>query len=102
MSLEMLVGLNVVDDEGYSSYRKEMTPLLEEHGGSFGYDFRVSEVLHTATQAPINRVFTLCFPDEEARAAFFSNPAYLDVRRRHFDRSVADTTRIAIYSRDLS
>ena len=45
MALEMLVGLYVVDDEGYQSYRTEMTPILESYGGGFGYDFKITEVL---------------------------------------------------------
>jgi len=35
MALEMLVGLNVVDDEVYQSYRDEMTPILKSYGGGF-------------------------------------------------------------------
>lgn len=45
MALEMLVGLNVIDDEAYQSYRDEMMPILKNYGGGFGYDFKVSEVL---------------------------------------------------------
>ena len=43
--VEMLVGLNVTDEARYAEYRRRITPLLESGGGSFGYDFRVSEVL---------------------------------------------------------
>lgn len=64
MAFEMLVGLNVVDDEGYQSYRDEMTPFLESLGGGFGYDLRVSEVLKSETKEPINRVVTKFFPNE--------------------------------------
>ena len=77
MALEMLVGLNVVDDEVYQSYRDEMTPILKSYGGGFGYDFRVSEVLKSKTDAPINRVFTIYFSNEDSMNSFFSNDEYL-------------------------
>ncbi len=61
MAMEMLVGLRVVNDEAYQSYRDAMTPILNRYGGGFGYDFKVSEVLKSRTEAPINRVFTIYF-----------------------------------------
>ena len=97
LAIETLVGLQVVDEAGYQSYRDEMTPILESYGGEFGYDFKVSEVLESKTQAPINRVFTISFPNQESRDAFFSNEEYLKIRQRHFEKSVTDTTIIATY-----
>lgn len=94
---ETLVGLHVTDDEGYRRYRAGMTPILRAHGGRFRYDFRVSEVLIGETPEPINRVFVIAFPNAEAQRAFFSDPAYLAVRKCHFDPSVAAITRIAVY-----
>jgi len=97
MSVERLVALNVVDEEIYQSYRDKMMPILESYNGVFGYDFKISEVLKSETEAPINRVFTINFPNEDAMNAFFSNQEYLKVRQEYFDRSVADTTVIATY-----
>ncbi len=97
MALETLVGLQVVDEAGYQSYRNEMMPILEHYGGGFGYDFKISEVLKSKTKAPINRVFTISFPDQSARDAFFSNEDYLLIRKRHFERAVTHTTIIASY-----
>ncbi len=99
MAKEMVVGLNVVDDEAYRSYRDEMTPILESYGGGFRYDFTIREVLRSETDAPINRVFTIHFADEESMTAFFSNEEYLQIKQRHFDKSVTDTTIIATYER---
>ncbi len=99
MALEMLVGLHVVDEAGYQSYRDKMTPILESYRGRFGYDFKVSEVLKSKTEAPINRVFTIFFPDQDSRDAFFSNDAYLKVRKGYFEKSVTDTTIIATYEK---
>ncbi len=99
MALEMLVGLNIVDDEAYQSYRDEMTPILESYGGGFSYDFKVSEVLKSKTEAPINRVFTIYFSTEDSMKAFFSNDEYLKIKHRHFEKSVTDTTIIATYER---
>ena len=45
MSYEMLIGLNVLDDQKYQAYRKEMKPILSTYGGGFRCDFKVSEVL---------------------------------------------------------
>ena len=99
MAFEMLVGINVVDDEGYQSYRDEMTPLLQSLGGEFGYDFKVSKVLKSETQAPINRVFTIFFLNEAASQSFFSNQEYLKIRKKHFEKAVTDITFIATYER---
>ena len=99
MAIETLVGLHVVDEAGYQSYRDKMTPILESYGGEFGYDFKVSEVLKSKTQAPINRVFTISLPDQDTRDSFFSSEEYLKIRQRHFEKSVTDTTIIATYER---
>ncbi len=99
MSLETLVGLQVVDAKGYQMYRDEMTPILECYGGGFGYDFKVAEVLKSQTKAPINRVFTIYFPDQNSKDSFFSNEKYPQIRKRHFEKSVTDTTIIATYER---
>ena len=40
MEIEMLVGLNVIDDDAYQLYRDEITPILKTFGGGFGYDFK--------------------------------------------------------------
>jgi uncharacterized protein (DUF1330 family) len=97
MRVETLVGLNVVDDRAYQSYRDEMTPLLRRYGGGFGYDFKVAEVLQAETEAPINRVFTIYFPSDDESKAFFSDAEYLKIKARFFETSVADTTIIATY-----
>jgi uncharacterized protein (DUF1330 family) len=97
MAFQMFVGLNVIDDERYQFYRDEMTPLLETLGGGFGYDFRVSEVLKSPNQNTINRVFTIYFPSKDSMDSFFSNPEYLTIRKKHFEKAVADTTIIATY-----
>ncbi|WP_420888068.1 DUF1330 domain-containing protein [Candidatus Nitronereus thalassa] len=95
----MVVGLNVLDEEVYQSYRDEMTPLLENLGGGFGYDFKVSAVLKSKTREPINRVFTIFFSSEDSMHSFFSNEKYLQIRKKHFEKAVTDTTVIATYER---
>jgi len=99
VAVEMLVGLNVIDDEAYQLYRDEMTPILMSYGGGFGYDFKISEVLKSKTEARINRVFTIYFSNEDSMNSFFSNEAYLKIKKRHFEKSVTDTTIIATYGR---
>ena len=100
MAFETLVALEVTDDLAYAAYREAMTPLLTAQGGDFGYDFRVSEVLRAETEAPINRVFTIHFPDEERMKAFFADPEYLAIRAKHFEPSVGHATLIARYERE--
>ncbi len=99
MAVEMLVGLYVIDDEAYQLYRDEMTPILLSYCGGFGYDFKLSEVLKSKTEAPINRVFTIYFSNEHSMNSFFSNDEYLKIKERHFEKSVTDTTIIATYGR---
>lgn len=96
---ERLVGLQVTSEEGYKAYRAAMYPILQEHGGDFGYDFRVAEVLRNPSGHPINRVFTICFPDQAASEAFFSNERYLAVREQYLNGSVENITIIAAYNK---
>ena len=95
MAIEILVGLNVIDDDEYQLYRDGIAPILKEIGGGFGYDFRVSEVLKSKTNEPINRVFTIHFSDEDTMNSFFTNDQYLGIKERHFENSVTDTTIMA-------
>jgi len=97
---ERIVGLNVTDDELYQQYRKAMMPILKIHGGDFGYDFKIAEVLKSRVPQPINRVFTLFFESEESMNGFFSDEQYLAIRKQYFDPSVSDVTEIARYLRD--
>ncbi len=99
MPFEMLVGLNVIDDDRYQAYRQAMMPILEIHSGDFGYDFVVSEVLKSRTANPINRVFTIHFPDEAAKDSFFADVRYAEVKTAHFDNAVKTTTILASYER---
>jgi hypothetical protein len=79
-----------------------MRPILTAFGGEFRYDFVVSETLAApADAAPgraINRVFAIRFPDRPTRERFFADPSYLEVRSRHFDRSVASRVVIAEFA----
>ena len=74
-----------------------MAPVLARLGGAFGYDFVVSEVLKTEVEAPINRVFTMTFPDRRASEGFFADPEYAAVRAELFEPSVGHTTILAEY-----
>jgi uncharacterized protein (DUF1330 family) len=84
----ILMGLEVTNDGSYARYRAGMKPILESHGGSFGCDFVVAKVLMGPSER-LNRVFTLSFPDRAARARFFADPCYREVRAEHFDPAVA-------------
>ncbi|WP_444937391.1 DUF1330 domain-containing protein [Microbulbifer sp. JMSA002] len=96
---EMLVGLDVSNDDVYQVYRDAMRPILESYGGSFGYDFRVSEVLKSESNFKINRVFTIRFPSEQIMNDFFSSPKYMAVKKKYFELSVLSTTIIAGYEK---
>ncbi len=100
MAIEMLVGLNVIDRKAYQTYRDAMTPILKRHGGAFGYDFEVAEVLQSETAAPINRLFTIYFSSEDQMNTFFTNDTYLAIKHRYFENAVGDTTIIATYPRE--
>lgn len=88
-------GLQVDDPASYQRYRAGMTPILHRHGGRFGYDFEVANVLASETPQPINRVFTISFPDRASAERFYSDPAYLEVRRAWFEPAVSAITVIA-------
>lgn len=100
MSIQNLVGLYVTNDEMYRAYREAMMPILQNYGGGFGYDFKIAETLRSETDAPINRVFTIHFPDQESQDAFFSNPDYLEIKQNYFVPAVSHTTTIDTYVRE--
>ncbi|KKD00500.1 MULTISPECIES: DUF1330 domain-containing protein [Photobacterium] len=99
MSFEMLLALDVANDEIYAQYRREIAPILSRYHGSFGYDFKVSEVLISQVSASINRVFSIRFPSEDMKNQFFHDKEYLTVKQHYFTPSVRATTLIASYEK---
>lgn len=99
MSFERIMGIEVVDDEMYQKYRENMTPILHSFGGSFGFDFKVSDVLQSKTDAVINRVFTLDFPTQMIMEQFFSDPVYLAIKKQYFQPSVKSVTTISMHEK---
>jgi uncharacterized protein (DUF1330 family) len=97
-----VLGLQVDDATSYQRYRAGMTPILHSYGGSFGYDFEVANVLASASHRPINRVFTLSFPDRSSAERFYADPAYLEVRRAWFEQAVSAITVIARFDELMS
>tara|TARA_B110000503_G_C7127087_1_gene405143 strand:+ start:1261 stop:1566 length:306 start_codon:yes stop_codon:yes gene_type:complete len=97
MAYERVMGLDVIDDQMYQQYRDAMGPILKSFGGSFGFDFRVSEVLLSKTEGHINRLFTIAFPSQKHMEEFFSNADYLAVKAMYFDKSVKSKTIISLY-----
>jgi len=99
MSFERIMGLDVTDDEEYQKYREGMMPILESFGGSFGFDFKVSEVLQSKTDTSINRVFTIDFPSKEVMDNFFSDLSYLKVKNQYFKKSVRSAIVISMHEK---
>jgi len=100
MSYEILVGLNVLDDLKYDDYRAAMKPILSDYEGSFGYDFKVSDVLISEGNTDINRVFTINFSSKNKMDGFFSDKKYLVVKEKYFVESVGSATIISSYEKD--
>lgn len=90
-----LFALEIRDPELYRRYRERMTPMLHARGGSFGFDFSVSEVLKGGGSARINRVFSMRFPDAAGAEAFFADPEYRAVRSELFERAVGHVSKLA-------
>lgn len=101
MSFERIMGIYVTDDDEYQNYREGMLPILHSFGGSFGFDFKVSEVLKSKTNDPINRVFTLEFSNRQVMEEFFSNPNYIEVKNKHFKNSVQSVTTISMHEKNI-
>jgi uncharacterized protein (DUF1330 family) len=99
MTHELMVGLHVTDDQAYRNYREAMAPLLAAHGGGFRYDFTIAQVLKSASDHPINRVFAIYFESRARMESFFANPEYLAIKARYFAKSVAGTTIFGSYDR---
>jgi uncharacterized protein (DUF1330 family) len=101
MSYERIMGLEVINNEEYQKYRESMMPILHSFGGSFGFDFKVSEVLKSKNDETINRVFTIDFPSKEIMEEFFTNPAYLTVKDKYFRNSVKSVTTISMHEKNI-
>ncbi len=95
--IEILVGLNVLDSDGYQAYREAMTPLLTNVDGHFRYDFTIAQTLKSETDHKINRVFVICFPDFESKEELFNSEAYKKIKQQFFEKSVKSTTIISEY-----
>lgn len=100
MSYERIMGIEVTNEEGYQKYRESMTPILHSYGGSFGFDFKVNEVLQSKTDEPINRVFTIDFPSKDIMDNFFTSPEYLAVKTKYFKNSVKAVTTISMHEKN--
>lgn len=98
MSFENVVAMHVTDHAEYERYRAAMRPLLETYGGGFRFDFEVTETF-LGPDHPVTRLFGIYIRDRAAREAFFADPAYLEIRRRHFDGAVDGFTVLAEYER---
>lgn len=99
MTYERIMGIEVIDEEGYQQYREHMIPILHSFGGSFGYDFKVNEVLKSKTNEPINRVFTIDFPSKEVMETFFTAPEYREVKAQYFQNAVKSVTTISMHEK---
>ncbi|MEM7180839.1 MAG: DUF1330 domain-containing protein [Spirochaetota bacterium] len=96
---EILVGVNVTDEEKYQKYRDGMVPILNGYGGQFVYDLKIAEVLKSPGNEKVNRVFTIQFPSEEKKNAFFRDTSYMQVRKEFFETSVDHTIMMAGYEK---
>jgi uncharacterized protein (DUF1330 family) len=97
MAFERIMGIEVTDEVMYQLYRDAMAPILKTFGGSFGFDFKIEEVLRSKTSNKINRVFTLAFASQLDMESFFSDPNYLIVKDTYFNKSVNSVTVIALH-----
>lgn len=99
MSFERIMGIEVTNEDEYQLYRENMMPILHSFGGSFGFDFKINEVLKSKTDNAINRVFTLDFPSKQVMEAFFTNDEYLAVKEKYFLNSVNSVTTISMHEK---
>jgi len=100
MSFERIMGIEVTNDKEYQLYRENMMPILHSFGGSFGFDFKINEVLKSKTDNAINRVFTLDFPSKEIMEEFFTNSDYLAVKEKYFLNAVNSVTTISMHEKN--
>lgn len=97
MAYELIAALQITDVERYALYRSEIRPLLARAAAEFRFDLEVSRVIAPVGQAAFNRLFVLAFPDRAAKETFLADPAYAEIRARHFPQCVATFVSIAEY-----
>ncbi|MEM9460274.1 MAG: DUF1330 domain-containing protein [Myxococcota bacterium] len=93
----IIMGLEVRDPVRYSLYCARMRPILTAYGGRFVYDFVVSEVIESPTEAEINRVCSLSFPSPADKEAFFADRAHQRLLAELYEPAVVSTTLIGAY-----
>lgn len=93
----IIMGLEVTDPVRYSLYCARMRPILTAYGGRLEYDFVVSEVIESATEAEINRVCSLSFPRPADKTAFFADRAHQQLHAELYAPAVASTTLLGAY-----
>lgn len=101
MPFERIMGIEVTNEEEYQKYRENMMPILHSFGGSFGFDFKIAEVLKSKSDSVINRVFTIDFPSKEMMDNFFNDPNYLAVKEQYFMHSVKSVTVISMHEKSV-
>jgi uncharacterized protein (DUF1330 family) len=93
------MALEVKDRARYAEYRARMTPILHAHGGAFGIDLDVAQVLKgpldATGNATLNRVFSIEFPSRAVRDRFFDDAAYRAVRSEWFEPAVGRIVKLA-------
>ncbi len=77
-----------------------MEPILKSIGGSFGFDFKVSEVLRSKTKNKINRVFTIEFPSKNEMEKFFSRSDYLEIQNKYLVNAIQSKTVISMHEKE--
>ena len=97
--VEIQLAMDIADADEYSKYRRAIAPVLDRYGGRVMHEFRVSEVVQSDSDVPVNRVATIRFPNRRAREAFFADPQYLAARQLHFEAAVRSSDRLAEYER---
>lgn len=74
MAAYVIVGVDVADDEMYSTYSRDVPATLEPYGGRFvvrGGAFSVLE-----GKWPASRIVVLSFPSVDQATAWHESPAY--------------------------
>lgn len=94
---ESIIGLYIEDEALYQRYRHYSAPIMQEYGGSFGFDFAVSNVLYSQFSEPVNRVFTVKFADQKSAEQFFHHGRYQQIREQYFVPAVRVVQRLAHY-----
>ena len=88
MAAYFIVNLDVKDRDKFETYRQQVAPLVQKHGGR--YLVRGGELHPLEGDLGLKRLVILEFPSMEAARRFYASPEYAPLLRLRQESAASD------------